>query len=350
MLSFIKVVDVGNNDIQIVCHPIPTIKVTIYYGFTPSVDIDDKTKLGSFEPNAIIFREPTYFNKRIYYVCIIHTEIYVVSKRNITLDGTFNTRDFGGYINNEGKMVKLGILYRSDALNKISENDKEILENLNIKTIVDLRTQQEIERAPDLLFRNVRYVSLTSNNNVVAQLASGSVASDQAKVEKLVLLASSDEGKRQLELRYNDMEKQMRKLVSNEQSIQMYRKYIELLKIPDNTPILHHCMGGKDRAGLVSTLVLLILGVNSTFIYEDYLLTKELMKERNIKRMNEYRQYTDNSYVLTYLSKLMQTNSQYLDAAFDEILKLSNSTSNYLHDYLALSNEDIKKLKDLYLY
>lgn len=54
----------------------------------------------------------------------------------ITLEGTFNTRDMGGIMNEEGKYVRYNRMIRSDALNKITNHDVEYLEELGLKTIV----------------------------------------------------------------------------------------------------------------------------------------------------------------------------------------------------------------------
>ena len=48
----------------------------------------------------------------------------------ITLEGTFNTRDMGGIMNEEGKYVRYNRMIRSDALNKITNHDVEYLEEL----------------------------------------------------------------------------------------------------------------------------------------------------------------------------------------------------------------------------
>ena len=77
--------------------------------------------------------------------------------------------------------------------------------------------------------------------------------------------------------------------------------------------------------------------------------TKECMASRNEKRMNEYRQYTNDPFVLEYLSGLMQTKEVYFDAAIDEMIKLAGSIPNYLEKYLDVTLEKKEKIKQIFL-
>lgn len=270
------------------------------------------------------------------------------TNRRIRLEGTFNTRDFGGYPGYQGRMVKCGLLYRSDALNKLTDRDQKILAALGIKTVVDFRGKDEAAQEPDLLFAGATYINLPPHAEV-AQLASGNILNDKAKVAALAELASTAEGREQLLSRQNDMEIQMRDLVRQDIANEQYRKYLHLLLEPSNTPILHHCRGGKDRAGFAAVAALAALGVDREAIMYDYMLTRDNMAERNERRMNEYRQFTDNEFVLAYLSSLMQTKENYLNAAFDEIDRISGSMEAYLRDVLDLDAGKLSRLRGLYL-
>ena len=57
----------------------------------------------------------------------------------IELEGTYNTRDLGGYETIDGKTVKYGMLFRSDKLKNLTPLDCEKLSNLGIKRIIDFR-------------------------------------------------------------------------------------------------------------------------------------------------------------------------------------------------------------------
>ena len=54
----------------------------------------------------------------------------------IYLEGTHNTRDLGGYLL-PNDIIKSGILFRSDKLKNITDNDIIQIKNLGIQRIID---------------------------------------------------------------------------------------------------------------------------------------------------------------------------------------------------------------------
>ena len=67
----------------------------------------------------------------------------------IPLEGTKNTRDLGG-MPVAGGHLRSGCLYRSGALCYATQADVEKLGGLHLRTVVDLRTDQEIAKeGPD---------------------------------------------------------------------------------------------------------------------------------------------------------------------------------------------------------
>ena len=253
-------------------------------------------------------------------------------------------RDIGGILNKEGKCICYNRMIRSDALNKITIQDVEYLKHLGLKTIVDFRGKQEVIKAPDIKIEGVKEINLSPNAEV-ANLASGNIVDDQQKIDALIKISSTQEGRLQLKARSDEMSEQMRELVNSSYANKQYTSFINLLTDENNLPLLHHCKGGKDRTGFATIITLFILDVSLEKVKEEYMLTKECMASRNEKRMNEYRQYTNDPFVLEYLSGLMQTKEVYFDAAIDEMIKLAGSIPNYLEKYLDVTLEKKEKIK-----
>ena len=64
--------------------------------------------------------------------------------KDITSKGLKNFRDIGGVNSSEGYTVRKGMIYRSDALCNLSDDDFETLQNkCHISLVVDLRTDVE---------------------------------------------------------------------------------------------------------------------------------------------------------------------------------------------------------------
>lgn len=341
---------VKNNQIVIDDETIPADAMcTVYRGPQPTLTIEDKEKVGTFSGNPITFsKSAADDDQRQYYVYQFEQEQKIIASRNVALEGTFNCRDLGGYETEDGKIVKWGQLFRSDALNYLTDRDIAYLEQMNLRTVVDFRGKNEIESAPDRVIPNVNYQYLNPNADVAA-LATGNLVDDQEKIRKLIAIADGPDGAAYFDSRLNEMADQMRELVSTKIANRQYGKFLTLLTQADTTPLLEHCKGGKDRAGFAAILILLVLGVPQTTIIADYMMTKENMKARNEKRMDEYRAYTDHPVVLRYLQGLMETKELYIAAAFDEIEKMGGR-DHYLTEIMGVSADMIAQLREKYLY
>lgn len=326
------------------------VQVAVYQGKTADFSLINKEYLGIFTKETLSFKQPADFNEqRYFYLYQFEGRQKLIAQRVLPLEGTFNCRDLGGYPTKDGHYTKWGLLFRSDALNNLSPEDVDYLENvIGLKSIVDFRSYKEIETAPDKAIPGATHYYLNPNADIAA-LATGNLVDDREKINKLVAISKTPEGEEYFASRLEEMAEQMRELVSTDIANRRYREYLELLLTDENTPLLEHCKGGKDRAGFAAILILLCLGVKEEAIYEDYLLTKEMMESRNENRMAEYRQYTDNPQVLTYLSGLMQTKKLYIDAAFEEMRNLAGNPQRYLEKFLGMTQAELSELRERYL-
>ena len=81
--------------------------------------------------------------------------------RHVALDGQANFRDLGGYETTDGRRIAWGRVYRSGYLAMLSDADVSRLEDLGIRTIVNLLTGDDIERyGPGRVPAGAREVSL----------------------------------------------------------------------------------------------------------------------------------------------------------------------------------------------
>lgn len=327
---------------HIVISGIQNYPVQISYSETFKLEEENWLAIGTYDVEPE-FSVPNS-SKHLYYRVSSNDRHSYVSLRGVNLAGTFNFRDLGGYTGANGKQVVWGQLYRSDALHQLSQKDQDTLQNMNIKTVIDYRSVEEQEKAPDKVLSGVNYLNLNPNAKV-AELSTGNIQDDEKKVRTLVEEAQQDGAEEFFESRMLDMRDQMIKLAENPHSSGQYRKMFDQL-LDRNTPIIMHCKGGKDRAGFGAVLVLMALGVSKEDIVYDYMLTAQFMKSRNVKRMDEYRQYTDNQLVLDYLSSIMSTKEVYLEGAFDII---GDDFDKYLIERIGLSEEELVRLREYYL-
>lgn len=173
-----------------------------------------------------------------------------IQDRFIDVNGTFNLRDLGGYSTTHGRRTRNGILFRSDNLSRISQQGLKKLSELNLKTIIDLRSAAEITRRGSFLDHGntkVNYVNLP-----LLDLATKS----NTAISDPIFLETS----------YQYMLTQYS---------HHFARVIKLVADSENTPLLYHCAAGKDRTGLVSMITLGLLGVHKEEIVFDYSLTQQ---------------------------------------------------------------------------
>ncbi len=234
-----------------------------------------------------------------------------VVERLVPLQGGFNVRDLGGYPAAGGKRVRQGAVYRSGALNSLTDADLRVMEKLGVKTIVDFRSAQEREHAPHRLPDTVKAVHELS-------ISAGDIAS---------LTDFTLENGAELMRRIN------RKLVDAARA--QYAEFFRLLSSTGNMPLLFNCSAGKDRTGLGAALLLCALGVEREIIYEDYLLSAKFVRG----------QYNALARKHPNLAAALTVERPYLEAAFDEMDSRFGGPEAYLERQLGV---DAGLLRSLY--
>jgi protein-tyrosine phosphatase len=170
--------------------------------------------------------------------------------RLVHVKGTLNFRDIGGYKTNDGKEVIWGKLYRSAAINKLTDEDLDTLKTRHINTIIDFRGTKEAAMAPDKYLSNTDYTlcpagsdSMPNIQNIIAMIKEGN--------GKMLDNIYGEPGAQYLGARYKPF-------------------FQKLISLSDNEAILYHCTGGRDRTGIATALLLYLLGVPQHTIEEDF--------------------------------------------------------------------------------
>ncbi len=161
--------------------------------------------------------------------------------RHIELPGVLNLRDLGNYPAAGGGSVRWRALLRSDALHQLDTGGLAALAGLDLRTVLDLRTLPETIAAPSMLDglgAKVTHVSILCGD-----------------LQSLPL---------ELDAIYRYMVGECADAIA---------EAIKVLCAADALPALVHCSAGKDRTGIVSALVLAVLGVPDQVIAADYALS-----------------------------------------------------------------------------
>lgn len=263
--------------------------------------------------------------------------------RVIYLEGTTNFRDLGGYLTLSGQHVKWGMLFRSDDFCHITIKDKEILNKIGIKTIIDYRSKNEYDKQKDKKWRTLKN---TFHLVPKAYLASES-GNTKEKVEHVIQRRSAN--KKIFDTTGKDMIEQAKDFVRLKENKKIFRNTIDIILKDCNTPIVQHCRGGKDRTGYATAIILYLLGVGLDTIVDDYMLTGVLRSQRNKKRMQQYSEITNDKNVLSYLHSMMETRPEYIIASFQEMINISGSINNYFKEELKVTASEVNLLRRTYL-
>jgi protein-tyrosine phosphatase len=175
---------------------------------------------------------------------------------NPPLRAAFNLRDLGGLPTQDGGRVHEGLLWRSDTLHRLDDEDLQALGQLGLRTVVDLRSPQEVSRwgqlrvtddGPTLhdvpLFTDVRDLALTE----LTDEDTSSAVSAMVELYASMLAAGGP----------------------------AIARAVTLLGAEGALPAVFHCTAGKDRTGLIAALVLAAVGVGDDDIVRDYARTEE---------------------------------------------------------------------------
>lgn len=173
-------------------------------------------------------------------------------RRHLPLEGTFNTRDVGGYATRDGRHTRWGVFLRSGSLHELSVRGQQDLLKHGVRTIIDLRRSAEMQQEPNVFFGSDKVTYYHQN-----------MAGDMPLRERQNLPQGLEEVER----------KRWGYSVVLDKRQPEVRDTLCTLAAPEALPALVHCAGGADRTGLITALVLGIAGVPAETIAQDYALT-----------------------------------------------------------------------------
>lgn len=174
--------------------------------------------------------------------------------RPFALAGADNVRELGGYRTEDGLMTQTHRLLRGDELKNLTDTDCRLLYQYGVRSVIDLRSADEVSRGPDKLpdyYPEVSWLNVPMTDHVHSNRFSSEFPPSMWQLYRW-LLDDSGEG---------------------------FRMVFRTILQAQEAAVLFHCVGGKDRTGVLSMLLLKLAGVDDDTIAGDYALTERAMKD-----------------------------------------------------------------------
>lgn len=259
--------------------------------------------------------------------------------KRIKLEKLLNTRDLGGYVGADGKILREKMLIRSGHLSHASDNDISVLVNdYNLKAVIDLRIDAEINEKPDKIPEGVEYIRIP-----LLDKAFLGITRDEYSLKSWFNLFE-DKTKRPEDIFFTMYEF----LVFGDRARELIPQVFSVF-LKNNDAVLWHCSAGKDRVGVITMLLLLALGVDKETIISDYLATNKFSRREILKTQIFAPFVLRNRWYSKCLSVLMTVKREYMQRLLDRIDKDYEDIFDFFYSAYGIEKETIFELRKKYL-
>jgi protein-tyrosine phosphatase len=236
------------------------------------------------------------------------------------LEGTPNFRDLGGLATVDGRVTRHGVLFRSSALEELSSRDVRLLiDDIGLRTVIDLRSVDDRETPRSLLDTPVRYINLPISRGAPTTSlerpmgADGRV--DMPRIYGMYLETSA---------------RAISEIISELTS--------------GAIPAVFHCAAGKDRTGVVAAILLTAVGVTRDAVIADFMETEPVLADI-IAYLQRRPAYAD--VVLRFPPGTMDVDPKFMSDFLDDVERTYGGMSAWLTEHAGVSEESIARLEQV---
>jgi protein-tyrosine phosphatase len=181
-------------------------------------------------------------------------ETTATKTRALAWDGCLNTRELGGYLTGNQREIRWNAFVRSDSLHQLTPEGEAALIAYGVRTIINLRTDEEAIFAPDAFMRRHQ------NANGLRTL-------------HLPIIDSSNLQWQQGETQVASMFEMYRLMLDAFGS--QFAAVMKAIAQAKPGTVAFYCHAGKDRTGLVTALLLALVDVPAATIAADYAISDQ---------------------------------------------------------------------------
>ena len=240
--------------------------------------------------------------------------------RELAWEGCLNVRDLGGLPTQDGAETRYGRVVRADSVRQLSEAGWKAVANYGVRTVVDLRGDYELRDDPpaELPLDVVHVPFMEANqeewNAIVNEIeAAATAAADEAKATRDVYLIFLEH------FRHNAA-----------------AGIRAVARAPEGGVVVH-CVGGKDRTGLLCAFLLHLANVGIEEIAADYALSEERLQPRFELWLAEAETVAERER----LRRISRTPAEAMVGVFDELDRRYGGATEFLRD-AGLGDDDLE--------
>lgn len=232
----------------------------------------------------------------------------------LPLKHALNTRELGGYPTKDGSQTKWHAFLRADDLSQLDEQEIGFLKEYGVRTILDLRSQDECIRKPnpfskdvDVAYHNVSFAEGKLGGRKIADLTDMDINEINVKPSDFYI-----------------------HLIETHETV---KELFTTIEQAETGGILFHCRAGKDRTGVLSML-LACADVDRQDIITNYEVTFT-----NILSAFQNLHHKKNSIPDIFCSR-----PEFIGDAYDYILKTYGSFGDYFQS-VGITAEQLVKIR-----
>lgn len=184
--------------------------------------------------------------------------------RDLVWDGCLNVRDLGGLATADGGETRFGSVVRADSVRQLSDDGWRALVDHGVRTVIDLRGDHEREEDPpaELPVEVVHIPFMEASEAEWDEIAEELEASNAAAPDDAIATRDAY-------------------LIFLERFKPNVAAAVRAVGDSPEGGVVIHCVGGKDRTGLLTAFLLHLAGVSDEQIAADYAVSEERLLPRH---------------------------------------------------------------------
>ena len=264
---------------------------------------------------------------------------------NVEFENIVNARDLGGMPAANGKRVRRGCLLRTAHLHDATDEDiRHLKEEYHLRHIFDFRSENEAKFLPDRDVPGAIH-HLLPTIDMSEEKRTGKAIPEEAFLDlehHIVNYSFYPEVQQMAADMYPS-------LIRSEYSQLQYATFLRMVIETSDGGVLWHCFQGKDRTGWGAAFLLSALGVSRDDIIADFDHSNDAYTDLVAKLCSEVEVRGGGENEKEVIRAFMGVSTHNFRLTLDLIDREYGSMSDYLHNQLMITKQDIRLLRKHYL-